>query len=444
MPSLPAGACLRADLTGPAPLLDLDESCDGSVETSLVPAVEPIAEAAPSVLAVVQDEQVLVGRPLKHCLRDDIQNYGSVVAVLFSKPMTQASVDVPGAYRLEDGNVASSVQIQPGGRVALLNLAQPIGTLVPRTLSVAPEVTDPRGHPLLTSSVPIAATAATGVSISGLVIRGNGEPAIDVPVTLTMYDEVLGFTCEPFTTKPAQARTDAAGRFHFDYVPAGIPYSVSTTDTSGLGSDAEALILDASSDELLDRSRLLELASGHEGTLLDSFLAGALPEAVAAAEGLDRALLRDSVDPDSPRVGTNVPVTLRFRGRGTVIGSVFESDGVTPSRGAAVNLFPDPDSRELGRGLFADSDGRFAFFGVPLGNFSIEATNAAGRARTVAGVLGEPGGSADVVVVLSPRRGRARRDRRARARAGHRPGARGRARLRRASSPTPASATSRR
>jgi len=42
-----------------APLLDVDESCDGSVETSLVPAVDSIAEAAPTVLAVVQDESVL-------------------------------------------------------------------------------------------------------------------------------------------------------------------------------------------------------------------------------------------------------------------------------------------------------------------------------------------------------------------------------------------------
>jgi len=31
-----------------------------------------------------------------------------------------------------------------------------------------------------------------------------------------------------------------------------------------------------------------------------------MPEAIAAAEGLDRALLRDSVDVGSPRVGTNV------------------------------------------------------------------------------------------------------------------------------------------
>src|SRR5262252_3111335 len=116
--------------------------------------------------------------------------------------MTQESVDLPDAYRLDDGNGAASVQIQPGGRVALLNLAQPIGTLVPRTLSVAPTVTDPRGNPLAASALPVATTAAIGVSVNGRVIRGTGEPAVDVPVTLTIYDEISGFTCDAFTTRP--------------------------------------------------------------------------------------------------------------------------------------------------------------------------------------------------------------------------------------------------
>lgn len=404
VPAAPAGACLRAALGGASPpSLALDETCDGTAETLLAPAVEPVVEPAPAVLAVVQDEQVLAGRPAKPCPRRDIRNYGTVVGVLFSKPMTQASVDLPDAYRFDDGNGAGSVQIQPGGRVALLNLAQPVGALVARTLSVAPTVTDPRGNPLVASARPLQATAALGISVAGRVVRASGEPAAGVPVTLTMYDEVEGFVCEPYVTRPAQARTDAEGRFHFDYVPAGIPYSVSATDTTGLSSEAEALLLAASSDERLDRARLLELASGSAaGTLLEQFAVGALPQAVAAAEGLDRALVRDFVDEGSARLGSAVPVALRFRGRGTVTGTVLEADGTTPSPGAAVNLFPDPDSRELGRGVFADASGRFAFFGVPLGAFTIDATSAAGRTRTASEVLIAPGEVKDVAVVLAP------------------------------------------
>jgi hypothetical protein len=77
---------------------------------------------------------------------------------------------------------------------------------------------------------------------------------------------------------------------------------------------------------------------------------------------------------------------------------VFGSDGSTPVANAAVNLFPDPDSRELGRGVFSDTNGRFAFQGVPLGAFTVEAVNSAGRTRTVSGALLESGQLVDVPV----------------------------------------------
>src|SRR6185503_8426152 len=103
----------------------------------------------------------------------------------------------------------------------------------------------------------------------------------------------------------------------------------------------------------------------------------------------------------SPREGTQTIVALRFRGRGTVTGRVLNADGITPASGAAVNLFPDPDSRELGRGVIADTGGNFAFYGVPLGVFTIQATSPAGQTRTVAGVIDQVGQSVLVNVVLS-------------------------------------------
>src|SRR4029434_10216985 len=82
-------------------------------------------------------------------------------------------------------------------------------------------------------------------------------------------------------------------------------------------------------------------------------------------------------------------------------GTVFASDGVTPVGNAAVNLFPDPGSRELGRGVFSDNNGRFAFFGVPLGVFSVEATSSTGLTRVVSDVLTVAGEAKDISVVLS-------------------------------------------
>src|SRR6185436_9268045 len=61
----------------------------------------------------------------------------------------------------------------------------------------------------------------------------------------------------------------------------------------------------------------------------------------------------------------------------------------------------DPDSRELGRGLFADSNGRFAFFGVPLGLFTVEATAPNGQFRTVAGEIARVGSTNDLRIILS-------------------------------------------
>ncbi len=83
------------------------------------------------------------------------------------------------------------------------------------------------------------------------------------------------------------------------------------------------------------------------------------------------------------RDGGELAIALRFRGRASVTGRVLAATGA-PLSGAAVNLFPDPDSRELGRGLFTEADGSFAFHGVPLGEFTLNAETLDGRCRIVA------------------------------------------------------------
>ena len=92
-----------------------------------------VAEHPPEVIGAIQDLSVDVSRPSKPCPPFPGKNYGTVVGLLFSKPMTQATVDRPSSYRLDNGIEANSVQIQPGGRVALLNLREPISGIRPRT-----------------------------------------------------------------------------------------------------------------------------------------------------------------------------------------------------------------------------------------------------------------------------------------------------------------------
>jgi hypothetical protein len=412
IPNPPASAVYRFALSDASEMLTVDLDGDGVVDSVGVPAIALIDELPPTLLAVEQDLYVRAGRPALSCIQGapDYQNYGTVVAVVFSKPVTQAGAGNPLGYTLDGGNGANSVSVQPGGRVAYLNLRQGVSAIRPRTLTLT-GVADARGNTVVGGSMAVLSLDPAdgspfrrGVAIRGRVIKGDGSPAIGVPVTLTMYDEVLGgIDCSPWIRRVSQVFTDGQGNFELDYVMAGVPYSISATDTSGLSPEALALIMESTVQGQLDRQRLEALVTSPQtqSSLLAQFAAGSLPQAIAKAEGLDRALVRDVVGAGSPREGQEVPIALRFRGRATLTGQVVAADGVTPVREAAVNLFPDPDSRELGRGLFSDGDGRFAFFGVPLGVFTVDVKTSDRQGRTVAGLLDVPGQSTNLVIALS-------------------------------------------
>jgi hypothetical protein len=392
-----AGDCLRLSAAAPD-ALELDAGCDGSAETSLMADETAVAERPPEVLAAIQDLQVRVGRPPDSCYQNQDRNYATVLAVLFSKPMIQASAGRPEAYALDDGNAATSVRVQPGGRVALLNLSRPIGRIEPeppasRSL-VVDRAADARGNAVVPDPLPIQATASDGVSLSGAVIGTDGQPVPGVPVTLTMNDEeATDDGCKGWTRRISQVRTDAEGRFAFDFVLAGVPYTISATDTRALPPETVDALVEASAGGVVDLERF--------GGLLQAFSSGTQRAAVAVAEGVDRAALRDHVLLGSRRIGTAVPVALRFRGRGAVAGQVLAADGTTPIQDVAVNLFPDPGSRERGRGIFSDAQGRFGFQGVPLGAYTIEATTGSRLHRTVSGSLDAVAEVDEVTVVLS-------------------------------------------
>ena len=412
---LSAGAVLTYDPAQLGVELSVDGDGDGTAENSVTALVEDFSELPPQVITVLQDPEILVGRPIKPCdsptsTNDrnesvDVRNYANVLAVLFSKPMTQEKANVPAAYLLNNGNEAAFVQVQPGGRLALLTMRAPVGAIVPRAMTVAATVTDARGNPITGVAKPVRSRLVEGTSVKGRVIRADGSFAAGVPVTLTYNDGVETlFGCDPWIRRTAQVRTDETGFFQFDFVLGGLGFSLSATDTSGLSEEAIRLILESSVNGQVDAAKLTELAElpANKNMLLAEFAMGALPAAVAKAEGLDRALVNDTIL--SERFGSESNYALRFRGRGTVSGQVVLADGVTPAAGAAVNLFPDVNSRELGRGVFADSAGRFVFPGVPLGNFTVEAANAARLTRTVNGLLDGKTTSAELKIVLGSTR----------------------------------------
>jgi hypothetical protein len=99
--NVPARACLRFDAGDPSGQLLIDNNCDGTNESAVAASLSTVNELPPTMISVRQDPSVLVGRPFKLCappLPSFPLNYATVVAVLFSKPMTQDRINLPSAY----------------------------------------------------------------------------------------------------------------------------------------------------------------------------------------------------------------------------------------------------------------------------------------------------------------------------------------------------------
>lgn len=399
--SVPAGSCYSFAIHLTNALLRVDTDCDGESDSQLAGTVTTLNENPPQVLTVRAVPEVRSVRPWPSCYGAPANNYATTLAVLFSKSMTQTNANVPSAYRTENGIEAGFVRMQPGGRVALLNLKQGVGAVRPRVLLVD-SIRDARGNAMPPSTNSIANLIREGAAITGRVFRGDGSAASFLPVTLTMNDVYKDpfDRCEPqVITKLAQVFTDESGSFTFDFIIAGVPYTISATDTGGLPPEVIREIIESSRGNRFDAERFA--ARLVQTNILAQMGVSTASQAVALAEGLDRAGWNDRIAYEPGALGTERSVALRFRGRGTVMGKVVASDGTTPVGRAAVNLFPDPDSRELGRGLFTDTQGRFQFNGVPLGQFSLQVKTGEGQFRTLAGLLSQPGQIEDITVVLT-------------------------------------------
>jgi hypothetical protein len=413
-----AGTVVRFDLGGTGADAQIDDNGDGTSDRLASGQVTPFTEAPPTVLMVRQDPEIKFGRPDRKCFPVTttneagetvaVENHGNILVVLFSKPMTQETAGDAAAYVIEGTGRAASVQVQPGGRVAIVALREPISLLTPRELTIRDGVTDLRGNPFVPEARAIQSLLVEGFRARGRVLRPDGSAGENLPVTLTYDDRVASsIGCKENEVRVAQTFTDDSGAFEFDFVLSGIPFSLSTTDVTNVrDNEAIAIILESSLDGAVTKERLETLGASVAGSaekssaaLRRAFGVESISQAVALAEGLDRAVVRDFGA--AGRQGAESVYVLRFRGRATVTGQVLAADGVSPVAGAAVNLFPDPASRELGRGVFSDSNGFFSFYGVPLGTTSVEATASNGNTRTVSTLIETSGETVNLPIVLS-------------------------------------------
>lgn len=400
--NLAAGTCLSFDPASGQESLFRDDNCDGTPDASLLAAAADVHELPPMILTVLQDIDVSVSRPFFRCTPGPANNYGQVLALLFSKPMLQTNAAIPSAYKLDNGITASGVQVQPGGRVALISMREGVSAIRPRMLTVE-GITDPRGNPVTADPQPVFSNFRDGVAVNGRVLRADGTPAVGVPVTVTMYDPWKDpfDRCDPvIVTRTSQEYTDTNGLFSFDFVHAGVGFTIAAVDTGGLTVEAIDSILKSTVGDRFAAEKLAALAAATNA--LAQLGVASVDDAVRLIEGLDRAVWSDRIDFNAGRVGQEITVGLRFRGRAIVSGTVLASDGVTPVPNAAINLFPDPDSREQARGKFTDANGRFEFTGVPLGQFTASVKTGQGHFRTVAGNLTAHGETNDLTIVLTP------------------------------------------
>ncbi|MGV3772681.1 MAG: carboxypeptidase regulatory-like domain-containing protein, partial [Verrucomicrobiales bacterium] len=399
--NVPNGSVYRFDPLNPGDGLMRDDNGDGVAEAYLAGTMAAIHELPPSVLAVVQDIDVSVSRPWSRCSPGAANSYGQVLLTLFSKPMQQELINVPVAYKLDNGTTANGVQVQPGGRVALLSLNEGISAIRPRKITVA-GVKDQRGASSVEQPIQVKSELKDGAAITGRVLRADGSVAVGVPVTVTMYDPHKDpfDRCDPIiVSRVAQKYTDSEGYFSFDFVHGGVGFTIAAVDTGGLTVEAIDHILKTFSGNRFAADKLAaQAAIAH---MQSSLGVGSVQEAINLVEGLDRAVWSDNIDFHGGRMGRELTVALRFRGRGVVAGTVVGPDGQTPVAGAAVNLTPDPDSRELAVGQLTDANGRFTFHGVPLGNFGLRVESSLRHFRTVAGRLSRVRETNNMTIVLT-------------------------------------------
>ncbi len=188
--------------------------------------------------------------------------------------------------------------------------------------------------------------------------------------------------------------TDDFSRFRFDFIPLGV-YSVEAFDENGnrgrttatitgtnqvvpadvsfLGKGRVAGIVETGGGALVRGARVTlrsqspfggsaEVISDNAGgfDIPDIFVGPFELTAVDPATGL-AGVAQGNVDFE----GDVARVTVTLRGAGRIVGTVLESDAVTPVPGASVTVSPG------GRTVVADDQGVFRFDGLPLGRYTL-------------------------------------------------------------------------
>ena len=196
------------DLAAASPaILRVDRDGNGQVDENLAPAVETIVEQPPAFISA---------RQLASSFRDgpgdprDPATYGVLVAALFDKPVTEASAELRTNYAIE-GNAVIGAQLQASGRLVYLYLQQPVGGLVPRSLTIS-GVTDARGHVLPATTQPILMALSDGARVFGQVRNADSTGVPGSVLKLSVSIRRSPSTWRPSAPTPRAASTSTSSR----------------------------------------------------------------------------------------------------------------------------------------------------------------------------------------------------------------------------------------
>ncbi|HEX4603250.1 MAG TPA: Ig-like domain-containing protein, partial [Candidatus Angelobacter sp.] len=225
-------------------------------------------------------------------------------------------------------------------------------------------------------------------SLSGQVLQADGvTPAAASLVTVQVGGQGGG---------TQSVTTDPNGNFAFATVPAGTASIFVTVLGSIDEAQSSTEILSGSTVQTTVRLNGIGSITGHtldslgnpvkghvtvSGTgafpysfVIDSSTDGsfALPQVLAgtftASLSVDSAVTLFGSTSSSVLPKQNTDITIQVQPSGTVIGTVFRSDGVSPAAGATVTLTLDRGGAVV---VQSQTDGTFTARGIPLGGFTV-------------------------------------------------------------------------
>lgn len=308
-------------------------------------------------------------------------------------------------------------------------LGRPVaGALITLTAGsdVRTTTTDPLGRYRVANMVTGTVTATARDPRTGLRGRGAGvlppDGSATIDLRLAPWGSVVGMVSGRDGATPVgagvivtlsgptflTARTDPTGRYAFDFVPLGV-LSVEAADAAGnrgrttgnLTATSQVVVADVTllargsvtgtvrdgagnavsnasvsltSRSLFDGARTVVTDGTGRYLVSDVFVGGF---DVVARSPIDRLAGRGAGTVD--REGQVVTVDITLVAAGTITGTLFRHDGTTPVQGAQVVASPS------GLGATTDTGGRYRIDLLPVGGYTLDATEAATGDRGRAG-----------------------------------------------------------